>query len=64
MGMAGLGVTPPHQHILASTLVAFINIGLNAVLIGLTGLALATWWQGRRERHPSGAAVRKGAATG
>lgn len=49
MGMAGLGVTPPHQHILASTIVAFINIGLNLALILMTALALFTWWQMRAQ---------------
>lgn len=48
MGMAGLGATPPHTHILASTVVAFINIALNAALIILTVLAMYTWWQMRR----------------
>ena len=47
MGMAGLGVTPPHQHILASTVIAFINIGLNLALIVITALAIYTWWQMR-----------------
>jgi hypothetical protein len=41
MGMAGLGQTPPHTHTLASSLVAFIDIGLNAVLIGFCLAALA-----------------------
>jgi hypothetical protein len=45
MGMAGLGVTPPHQHILASTVVAFINIGLDLALIVMVALALYTAWQ-------------------
>ena len=40
MGMAGLGQTPPHTHTLASSLVAFIDIGLNAVLIGFCLAAL------------------------
>lgn len=47
MGMAGLGITPPHQHILPSTIVAFINVGLNVTLIVFTMLALYTWWQMR-----------------
>lgn len=41
MGMAGLGQTPPHTHTLASSLIAFIDIGLNAVLIGFCLAALA-----------------------
>ncbi len=53
MGMAGLGVTPPHQHILASTLIAFVNVGLNLALIVLTALALYTWWQLRPDRFSS-----------
>lgn len=48
MGMAGLGVTPPHEHILASTVVAFINIALNLALIVFCGLALYVWFQNRR----------------
>lgn len=48
MGMAGLGTTPPHEHILASTLVAFINIGLNLALLIFCALALYTWFQARR----------------
>jgi len=48
MGMAGLGITPPHTHILPSTVVAFINIGLNAALIILTALAIYTWFQARQ----------------
>jgi hypothetical protein len=47
MGMAGLGQTPPHTHTLVSTLIAFIDIALNAVLIGFCLAALWTWWQTR-----------------
>ncbi len=50
MGMAGLGQTPPHTHTLLSSLVAFIDIGLNAVLIGFCLAALWAWWQGRAGR--------------
>ncbi len=65
MGMAGLGVTPPHEHILASTVVAFINIALNLALIGFTALAMYLWWQVRRAppRVPS-EAHSEAAATG
>ncbi len=48
MGMAGLGITPPHEHILASTIVAFINIALNLTLILFCGMALYVWFQNRR----------------
>ncbi len=48
MGMAGLGQTPPHTHTLPSSLVAFIDIGLNAVLVGFCGVALLAWWRQRR----------------
>lgn len=48
MGMAGLGITPPHEHILASTVVAFINIGLNLALILFCIMALYVWFQNRR----------------
>ena len=51
MGMAGLGVTPPHQHNIASSTVAFINVGLNLALIVLTATALYTWWQMRARRR-------------
>ncbi len=50
MGMAGLGVTPPHEHILLSTVVAFINIGLNLALIIFCLYAIVVWWQTRAER--------------
>lgn len=48
MGMAGLGITPPHQHILASTIVAFVNIALNLALILFCLMALYVWFQNRR----------------
>lgn len=48
MGMAGLGQTPPHTHTLPSSLVAFIDIGLNAVLVGFCGAALIAF---RRQRQ-------------
>lgn len=53
MGMLGLGVTPPHTHILASSIVAFLNVGLNFALILLTASALYAGWQARRARHPA-----------
>lgn len=59
MGMAGLGQTPPHTHTLLSSLVAFIDIGLNAVLIGLCLAALVTWWLVRIRRTPASAALPK-----
>lgn len=40
MGMAGLGNTPTHEHILLSTIIAFINIALNLALILFTATAL------------------------
>jgi hypothetical protein len=52
MGMAGLGQTPPHTHSIPSSLVAFTDIGLNAVLIGLCLIAIWTWWQVRTRRAP------------
>ncbi len=51
MGMAGLGVTPPHQHILLSTIIAFINIAVNLALIGFCAAALVAWWQARRAQR-------------
>ncbi len=48
MGMAGLGITPPHEHILASTVIAFINIALNLTLVVFCALALYVWFQNRR----------------
>ncbi len=50
MGIAGLGRTPPHTHTTISTLIAFIDIGLNAALIGLCAWAMAIHWQ-ERTRH-------------
>lgn len=47
MGMAGLGQTPPHTHTLFSSLIAFIDIGLNAALIVLCFLAFYAGWRGR-----------------
>ncbi len=51
LGMAGLGTTPPHTHILPSTVVAFINVALNTALIFFTVLAIYTWWQLRSARR-------------
>ncbi len=45
MGMAGLGQTPPHTHTLISSLIAFIDIGLNLVLVGMCLTAIFVWWQ-------------------
>lgn len=58
MGMAGLGQTPPHTHTLVSSLIAFVDIGLNAVLIGFCLAALVVWWRHAPVRRDS--AVRKG----
>lgn len=44
-GMAGLTGVPPHSHSLASTLVVFVSLGVNIVLIGMLLLALI----GKRE---------------
>ena len=44
-GMAGLTGVPPHSHSLASTLVVFVSVGVNLVLIGPLALALV----GKRE---------------
>jgi hypothetical protein len=59
MGMAGLGQTPPHTHSIPSSLVAFVDIGLNAVLIGFCLAALATWLLLRVRRVTVPATVRK-----
>ena len=59
MGMAGLGQTPPHTHTLPSSLVAFIDIGLNAVLIGFCLAALVTWSLQRVRRIPARTTVHK-----
>lgn len=45
---AGLGVTPPHTHTMASDIVVFFNIGLNLVLMYYIALAAHDWWG----RHP------------
>jgi hypothetical protein len=45
LGMAGLGQTPPHTHTLLSTLVVFLDTGINIVLIGVALLALAESWR-------------------
>lgn len=51
MGMLGLGITPPHTHILASTILVFINIAINISLILFTVSALYFWWQARAMRQ-------------
>jgi hypothetical protein len=48
MNMAGLGVTPPHTHTIASDAVVFFNIGLNVVLMYYIALAARAWWRSRR----------------
>lgn len=58
MGMAGLGQTPPHTHTLLSSLIAFIDIGLNAVLIGFCLAALFSWSLKRVKGTTSVATVR------
>ncbi len=50
MNMAGLGVTPPHTHTIASDVVVFFNIGLNVVLMAYIVLAAREWWRLRRPR--------------
>lgn len=47
MNMAGLGVTPPHTHTIASDIVVFFNIGLNIVLMAYLVLAAREWWRMR-----------------
>jgi len=47
MNMAGLGVTPPHTHTLASDIIVFFNVGLNATLIVYIVLAAREWWRMR-----------------
>lgn len=59
MGMAGLGQTPPHTHTLLSSLVAFVDIGLNAVLIGFCLATLFAWWSARVKRSTASGAVAK-----
>ncbi len=51
MNMAGLGVTPPHTHTIASDAVVFFNIGLNVVLMFYLVLAAREWWRVRRLRN-------------
>jgi hypothetical protein len=48
MNMAGLGVTPPHTHTIASDAVVFFNIGLNLVLMYYIALGAREWWRARR----------------
>ncbi len=48
IGMAGFGQTPPHTHTPFSAAIAFVDIGLNAVLVAVTLLALREWWRARR----------------
>ncbi len=45
MNMAGLGVTPPHTHALASNIVVFFNVGVNITLIIYLLLAVREWWR-------------------
>ncbi len=52
MGMAGLGQTPPHTHTLLSSLVAFIDIGLNITLLVFCVMAMGAWWRARRVPIP------------
>lgn len=47
MGMAGLVPVPPHTHSLPSTLVAFIDIALNAALVLFCFAAFYVRWQAR-----------------
>jgi hypothetical protein len=55
MSMAGLGQTPPHTHTLQSSLIAFIDVALNAVLVVLTLLALCEMlWLSYARRKPIG----------
>ena len=51
MNMAGLGVTPPHTHTLASVVVVFFNIGLNIVLMFYIVMALREWWNSRKAKR-------------
>ncbi len=53
MNMAGLGVTPPHTHTLASDGVVFFNIGLNLALIIYLFLAARAAWQTRSGKEVS-----------
>lgn len=61
MGMAGLGSTPPHTHIMLSNVLVFINIALNLALVGFCIAALVVWWQTRATQR---AAQRENAAAG
>ncbi len=45
MNMAGLGVTPPHTHALASNIVVFFNVGLNLTLLVYLALAARELWR-------------------
>jgi hypothetical protein len=47
MNMAGLGVTPPHTHTLASDGIVFFNIGLNLALMVYLLLAARQAWKMR-----------------
>ncbi len=61
MGMAGLGTTPPHTHIMLSNVLVFINIALNLTLIFFCVMALYVWWRMRamqRELRTEQAPVR------
>jgi hypothetical protein len=58
MGMAGLGTTPPHQHILLSTVVAFINIALNLALLIFCLLAMYAWCSASPQRRCSQVSTR------
>ena len=51
MNMAGLGVTPPHTHTLASDVVVFFNIGLNLVLMYYLVLAAREWYKSRQTKR-------------
>jgi hypothetical protein len=51
MNMAGLGVTPPHSHTLASDVVVFFNIGLNLVLMFYILMAAREWWRIRQTKR-------------
>ena len=51
MNMAGLGVTPPHTHTLASDVVVFFNIGLNLVLMYYILLCVLEWWRFRQTKR-------------
>jgi hypothetical protein len=59
MGMAGLGQTPPHTHTLLSSLIAFTDIALNAVLMAACVWTIWMVWQLR-----TGGAIRAKGALG